>query len=238
MAKKNKSVKRDWKTLRFMCINEEGKFEIIELCEEKELITREQFWMDKTKCYDRNIGFNACIKADRPTGYKHDNIAKEKMSRAKLGTKQSKETIVKRSEKLKGRKHSEESKKYQSEIKLGSKNPMFGKEVSKETRDKISKANIGKSKGKKISEAHKKILSKTHKNKVRTFEEKLQQSQTLIQQYKDGKEPHQANLVLNTQTGVFYNSILEASKFYHIKYTTLRAMIMGQNPNTSPFIYC
>ena len=121
---------------------------------------------------------------------------------------------------------------------IGPKNPMFGKEVSKETRDKISKANIGKTKGKKISEVHKEILSKTHKNKVRTFEERLQQSQTLIQQYKDGKEPHQANLVLNTQTGVFYNSILEASKFYHIKYTTLRAMIMGQNPNTSPFIYC
>ena len=28
--KKNKTVKRDWKTLRFMCINEEDKFEIIE----------------------------------------------------------------------------------------------------------------------------------------------------------------------------------------------------------------
>ncbi len=28
--KKKKPVKRDWKTLRFMCINEEGKFEIIE----------------------------------------------------------------------------------------------------------------------------------------------------------------------------------------------------------------
>jgi group I intron endonuclease len=137
----------------------------------------------------------------------------------------SKETKEKQSKAMKG-------------LLVGSKNPMFGKEVSKETRDKISKANIGKSKGKKISDTHKEILSKTHKNKIRTFEERLQQSQTLIQQYKDGKEPHQANLVLNTQTGVFYNSILEASKFYHIKYTTLRAMIMGQNPNTSPFIYC
>ena len=29
-TKKKSSVKRDWKTLRFMCINEEGKFEIIE----------------------------------------------------------------------------------------------------------------------------------------------------------------------------------------------------------------
>lgn len=28
--KKKKTVKRDWKTLRFMCINEEDKFEIIE----------------------------------------------------------------------------------------------------------------------------------------------------------------------------------------------------------------
>jgi hypothetical protein len=28
--RKKKPVKRDWKTLRFMCINEENKFEIIE----------------------------------------------------------------------------------------------------------------------------------------------------------------------------------------------------------------
>jgi hypothetical protein len=28
--KKKKTVKRDWKTLRFMCLNKEGKFEIIE----------------------------------------------------------------------------------------------------------------------------------------------------------------------------------------------------------------
>ncbi len=118
------------------------KFEIIEFCEEKELITREQFWMDKTKCYNRNIGFNACIKADRPTGYKHDNIAKEKMSKAKLGISQSKETITKRSKKLKGRKHSEETKKYQSEIKLGPKNPMFGKKLTPEQR---------KEKGKKLN---------------------------------------------------------------------------------------
>lgn len=38
---------------------EEFKFEIIELVNEKEnLITLEQHWMDKTKSYDRNIGFN------------------------------------------------------------------------------------------------------------------------------------------------------------------------------------
>ena len=30
MAKKKTSVRRDWETLRFMCINEEDKFEIIE----------------------------------------------------------------------------------------------------------------------------------------------------------------------------------------------------------------
>ncbi len=28
--KKTKSKKRDWSTLRFMCLNEEGKYEIIE----------------------------------------------------------------------------------------------------------------------------------------------------------------------------------------------------------------
>lgn len=136
----------------------------------------------------------------------------------------SKETREKHSKAMKG-------------LLVGEKNPMFGKEVSLETRQKISKANTGK-KGRVISEYHKAILSKTHKNKVRTPEEREKQRLTLIEQYKNGKKPHTSKTVLNTQTGIFYDSILEASKSYHLKYTTLRAMIMGQNTNTSPFIYC
>lgn len=138
----NKHINSHLQSAWNLYTREKFKFEIIESCDEKDLISREQFWMDETKCYDRNIGFNACIKADRPTGYTHDDIARQKMSYAKLGTKQSKETIAKRSEKSKGRKHSEETKKHQSEIKLGSKNPMFGRKLTLEQKtEKVQNMN-------------------------------------------------------------------------------------------------
>lgn len=54
------------------------------------------------------------------------------MSDKKKGTKQSAETIAKRTEILKGRKHSEESKKKMSEIKLGDKNPRYGARYTEE----------------------------------------------------------------------------------------------------------
>ncbi len=107
-------------------------FEIIEECEELNLLNREQFWMDSTLCYNKNIGFNNCIKADRPLGYRHTEEAKERMSKLKLGTKQSQETIHKRRLKKIGSKHSEETKRKISNANSGNKNGMFGKKESEE----------------------------------------------------------------------------------------------------------
>lgn len=113
---------------------ENFKFEIIETCDEKELITKEQMWMDKTNCYNREIGFNACVKADRPLGYKHDDIAKQKMSKAKLGIKPPKDRIEKTRQKNIGKKRSEEFKINLSHQRTGHQNPMFGKKLSEEER--------------------------------------------------------------------------------------------------------
>lgn len=41
------------------------KFEIIELCTEDKLLKREQIWLDKTKCYDKNIGYNLSKSATK-----------------------------------------------------------------------------------------------------------------------------------------------------------------------------
>jgi len=105
-------------------------WEILERCDVEFLLDREQFWMDQTKCYDRTIGFNNCIKSDRPLGYKHTEDAKRKMSKLKLGRKLSQEQIDKISKSNTGRKMDEESKRKMSESKSGEKNPMFGKKES------------------------------------------------------------------------------------------------------------
>lgn len=102
-------------------------WEILEQCDINFLLDREQFWMDKTQCYDRRFGFNNCRKSDRPLGYKHTEEAKRKMSELKLGKKLSQEQIDKTSKANKGKKRSEEFKRKMSEARTGNKNPMFGR---------------------------------------------------------------------------------------------------------------
>lgn len=56
-------------------------FEIIEYVENKQnLLNREQYWMDTTKCYDKKIGFNICIKAGSSLGIKRSDEFKKKIS--------------------------------------------------------------------------------------------------------------------------------------------------------------
>ena len=69
-----------------------------------------------------------------------------------------------------------------------------------------------------------KKLSKETKEKMSTF-------------WKNFKGSNRSNIVLDTQTGVFYNSLREASQYYNFSYTCLTSMITGQNPNKSNLIY-
>ena len=105
----------------------EFTFHIIEICDQKDLLMREQFWMDNTNCYDRSVGFNNTIKSNSPTGYKHTEEHKKLMSDLKKGVKQDSSSIHKRVEKLKGLKRSDETKEKLRQCKIGEKNPMFGK---------------------------------------------------------------------------------------------------------------
>lgn len=103
------------------------RYEIIELCRENQLIEKEQYWMDKTNCYSRDIGFNNCEKSDRPTGYKHTEQAKKKMREAKLGKKLDNSHVQKIIDSRKGYRHSEETKKKISKANSGINNGMYGK---------------------------------------------------------------------------------------------------------------
>jgi len=79
----------------------ESKFdwEIIQFVEcKKDLIPREQFWIDFFKpTYNKRTIANSCL------GLTRTDEAKEKMRQAQLGRKQSAETIAKRSAALQGK---------------------------------------------------------------------------------------------------------------------------------------
>lgn len=76
------------------------EFSIIELVEEKtKLLDREQFWLDKTNCYNLKIGYNISKYAGSRLGVKASDETKKKMSKSQKGNKNSL-----------GHKHSNESK--------------------------------------------------------------------------------------------------------------------------------
>lgn len=106
-------------------------FEILEVCEESFLLLKEQYWMDLTNCYNRKIGFNACVKADRPLGYKHTKEDKKKMSNIKKD-QYDKKLITSNFKHKKNFKHSFETIEKIKASKIGNKNPMYGKKEDQE----------------------------------------------------------------------------------------------------------
>lgn len=51
-----------------------------------------------------------------------------------------------------------------------------------------------------------------------------------------GENHPKTSILLNTETGIFYFSILEASNSCNIKYSSLRSYLSGKNKNKSPFL--
>lgn len=41
-------------------------FEVVELADPKQLLTVEQIWLNKTRSFDKSIGYNICVAADAP----------------------------------------------------------------------------------------------------------------------------------------------------------------------------
>lgn len=97
-------------------------FEIVEFCDKFILLAREQFWIDATCCYDRNIGYNIVRIAGRNIGHKLSEETKKRMSEAA------------------------KNRSFEHRLKIGLGNK--GKFVSAETKFKMSLAAKGKSKSK------------------------------------------------------------------------------------------
>lgn len=71
------------------------RFEIIEAVDCKEnLLNREQYWLDITKCYNRAIGYNLCRNAFSRIGQKMSPAARKKIGDFWRGKKFSKKRIM------------------------------------------------------------------------------------------------------------------------------------------------
>lgn len=61
-------------------------FEIIEELKDKsKIIEREQYWIDKTKCFKRSVGYNLSPTAGSQLGYKHTKETKKRIGESKKG---------------------------------------------------------------------------------------------------------------------------------------------------------
>lgn len=69
--------------------SDDFEFAIIELCEVEDLLTREQYWLDFTKSYDPEIGYNILKIAGSTLGSKRTEETKVKMSTWQRGRKMS-----------------------------------------------------------------------------------------------------------------------------------------------------
>lgn len=108
----------------------------------------------------------------------------------------------------------------------------------------LTKTDTKKGIGKKISEKQKKQISLVHKGKKLSEEtiEKIKTArakQIITEEHKRkiSKNSRAARIVLDLNTGVFYNSAKELSKLYNINHNSLICRLMGRVKNKSQFTY-
>lgn len=130
-------------------------------------------------------------------------------------------------------------KKKQSERMRGKNHYFYGKKFTKEHCKKISDSNKGLSLGvnnpfygKKHTLESKLKISEIHKGK------KISDSQlkTISIRMTRGKHPL-ARLILDTETGIFYDCIRDAADAKNINYCTLNGFLKGRYKNKTSFIY-
>lgn len=186
---------------------------------------REQFWMDYYNSYDKDIGYNICKESGTSRGYSHTEEDKQRMSEI------AKERF---------RQHPEKMPK-------GEKNPMYGRTVSKETREKMSKSRQGNQNakgktwklkpefvenrrkralgnknclGRKISEKHRARIIES--NQIRGVSEETKKK---ISEANKGKSAKKVRCV---ETGIVYDSITRAGEAINRSSSGISACLKGK----------
>lgn len=187
-------------------------FEVIEECNFEQLNIRERYWQDFYNVLN-DRGLNCVLTyTDEVKGVISEETREKFKKRMKgegnpmFGKPHSEATKEKIREAVKDRKgtpHTEEHKQKLSKERAGENHPMYGKKHTEEAKKQMSSSR----KGMKFSEEHKKKLSEANKKAERVHPT--------------------AKLVLCLETGIFYESIGEASKASGMSKTTLRSYLNG-----------
>lgn len=153
-----------------------------------------------------------------------------------------------------GYNYTDEVRNKMSELKKGKPSPRLGCTLSQSTKDKISKSKFGiilsenhknkiseANKGKKLSQKHINSIINSNKKRVISNETKQKMSISKLNMSKKTKEKISLNsansqIVLDLNTGVFYNSIKEASIYNPYSYNTLKNRLSNKYKNLTNLI--
>lgn len=110
--------------------------------------------------------------------------------------------------------------------------------LSEETKEKI----ISSLKGRKHSEKTKKLIGSYHKNKIVSEDTRLKMRNNNLGKIMSDEQKHKISkkltkLVLDLSTGIFYNSVKDASYTFNININTLRCKLNGSIKNNTNLIY-
>lgn len=210
-------------------------FEIVCECKKEKLNELERYYQDKFDCIGKN-GMNCMLTT---TSTKSGKARAETI--AKLTGRKLPESTR---EKMRNRKLSEETRKKISQSNIGRK-------VSEETRKKISESNAGKKRSDEYIEKMKqRIVSEETKIKLSLANKGKKRSEEILEKLRaarKGTKPSEyckiksvlatSKKVLDTETGIIYNSASELANILNVKRTTLTAKLSGQNKNTTQYVY-
>jgi len=203
---------------------EKHHFEILCECEVSELNDKERFYQDLHSAIGIK-GLNCRLTGTNDKSGIMSNDSKLKISKSTMGKILKDETKLKIGLSHKNRKHSEQSKSNMSDAHKGNVSSI-------ESRIRMSIAK----KGRIVSEETKEKL-RQHTGRPVSMETRNKIRNSLIgKKASEESKLKKSKLVLDTQTGIFYNSVKEVSILFEIPYSTIKKNLNGTNKNNTSFL--
>ena len=194
-------------------------FEIVEVCIVDELKCRERYWQEYYEVLGEK-GLNCQYTECGELKQVHTQETKDKIGKSQVGKIVSKETRAKQRKAKEGFIFTEEHRKKISEANSGKRNSQFGK------KGKLS-PNFGKEG----------LRGEKHPHWGKKRELSHSWGRKASQKQIDAQIARQNKLVLNLETGIFYDSCKEASIIFNINYNTLSGYLKGSRINKTSLVY-